>query len=122
MAEESNLVKHARRELEMVGEEPEVIDWYCRVIGEFASFGHSGTSAEITTQVISALLRFQNLTELTNDPVEWNYVSGPTGEDAIWQSRRNPEAFSTDGGKTHYLLSETEEMGQRVIHISKEIV
>jgi hypothetical protein len=97
----SNLVDHARRELELIGEEPEIIDGYLKVIQAFADMGHSGGSASIAIPTLNRLLQFQNLKPLTDDPSEWNQV------DILgWQNNRNSEAFSTDGGKTYYLLSE----------------
>lgn len=103
----SNLIEHARRELTAIGEEPETIDWYCRVIEAFTSFGHSGGSASVAIPTINALLLFQNLSELTTDPSEWNHISSDqTGGEEVWQSARNPEAFSSDGGLTYQLLSE----------------
>lgn len=104
----SNLVDHAKRELELIGEEPETIAGYLKVIQAFADMGHSGTSAEVAIPVINDLLQFKNLSLLTDDPAEWMQFSeeewGQPG--GIWQSRRNPEAFSHDGGKSYYLLSE----------------
>ena len=41
----SHLGSHARYELELVGEEPEIIDWYVKVVKTFAEFGHTGESA-----------------------------------------------------------------------------
>lgn len=96
-----SLVEHARRELELLGEERDTIDWYCRVIEEFASYGHSGGSASVAIPILQALLRFEALTPLTDAPGEWMDIT-----EALWQSRRNAEAFSEDGGTTYYLLSE----------------
>lgn len=104
-----SLVAHARRELELLGEEAETIDWYCRVIAEFASFGHSGGTAMATIPVLHRLLLFQPLTPLTSDPAEWMDVAEVSGVTNMWQSRRNYEAFSEDGGATYYLLSEIPE-------------
>ena len=103
----SNLVDHARRELELIGEEQETIDWFCRVIEEFSSYGHSGGSVSICIPMLQELLWFKNLTPLTDNPDEWLDVTGynPDGPH-MWQNRRNSEAFSDDGGKTYYLLSE----------------
>lgn len=42
-----------------------------------------------------------HIAPLTDDPDEWLHVDGD-----IWQSRQCAEAFSNDGGKTYYLLSE----------------
>lgn len=101
ISEESNFVKHARHELTLLGEEPEVIEWYCRVIKEYASFGHSGGSAWATTTILEKLLRFEPLTDLTNDPVEWQDHGGH-----MWQNRRDGRAFSYDDGKTYTLTSD----------------
>lgn len=105
---ESNLVSHARTELELIGEEPEFIEGYLNVIQAFANMGHSGGSAAVAIPTITELLCFRNLSPLTRNPDEWHFVSGTDyGLDKdIWQSKRNPEAFSHDGGKTYYLLSE----------------
>lgn len=54
---------------------------------------------------LGRLLRFENLAPLTDDPGEWNNVSDMAGHE-MWQSRRCAEAFSSDGGKTYWLLSE----------------
>ena len=104
----SNLVDHARRELLLIGEDPETIDGYLEVVQAFADMGHSGMSAAIAIPTLSALLQFKNLKPLTDDPAEW-YFHGPEvwgAEGGIWQNIRNSEAFSNDGGKTYYLLSE----------------
>lgn len=98
---ESPLVAHARRELELLGEDDETIEAYLAVIKAFVKMNHSGASATVAIPVIVNLLSFKNLTDLTTSPDEWNKV-GP----GVWQSARNPEAFSSDGGKTYKLLSE----------------
>lgn len=117
---ESNLVKHARYELELVGEEPETIKGYLRIIQAFADMGHSGGSAAFAIPVINALLQFKNLVALTDDPGEWieHAPEFSNGVHGIWQSSRNSEAFSTDGGKTYYLLSERDKDGKNPIHNS----
>jgi hypothetical protein len=106
--EESNLVSHARYELELIGEDPEFIKSYLVVIQAFADQGHSGGSASVAIPTINALLQFQPLSPLTDDPDEWSIIEddiwGELG--GVWQSRRNFEAFSHDEGKTYYLLSE----------------
>lgn len=105
---ESNLVIHAVRELALLGNGPEVDDHVIEIVRIFSKAGHSGSSASYTIELISKLLRFENLTPLTDNPEEWQFVGeeiwGISG--GIWQNRRNSEAFSNDGGKTYYLLSE----------------
>lgn len=106
-----SLVDHARRELERIGEEPETIDWYCRVIAEFASAGHSGGSAMVTIPVLHELLQFKALSPLTDDPDEWVDRTEISGGVPIWQNVRDSTAFSEDGGKTYWLLSERDAAG-----------
>lgn len=104
---ESNLVAHARRELRILGEDRWVTNGLCRVVQAFADMGHSGGSAPHAITYLERLLKYQPLSDLTDDPSEWidRHAEGlfPT---PFWQSKRNPEAMSTDGGATYYLLSE----------------
>lgn len=102
----SNLIEHARRELALVEQGPDgdraFADSLLRAVEGFASYdGHSGGSAAVAIDWLGRLLRFENLAPLTNDPAEWQHVA-----DDMWQSRRCSEAFSDDGGKTYWLLSE----------------
>jgi hypothetical protein len=101
------LGEHARYELSLVGEEPQVIDWYVKVAEAFDEFGHSGATAEYTLSVLEQLLRYKNLTPLTDDPEEWLDITKHTAEGtALWQSVRNSGAFSTNGGKTYTFMGE----------------
>lgn len=106
----SNLVDYARRELELIGEEPDTIDSYLRVVQAFADMDHSGCSASVAIPVLQRLLSFKPLSDLTSDPAEWMNVSEAPG-DECWQSRRDPTAFSSDGGLTYYLLEECDAAG-----------
>lgn len=45
---------------------------------------------------------------LTNNPDEWEDVSHIFGH-PTWQSNKNPNAWSEDGGKTYYLATELAE-------------
>lgn len=105
---ESNLVLHARRELELLGSQPEIDEHVMQIVEIFSRAGHSGSSAYYTIELISRLLSYQNLTPLTDNPDEWEChdegVSGVPG--GLWQNKRNGEAFSNDGGVTYYLLNE----------------
>ncbi len=106
-----NLVEHARHELQRIGEEPGVIDWYCRVITEFASAGHSGGSASVAIPVLHELLQFRALSPLTDDPGEWMDRTKESGGHPMWQNKRDSTAFSGDGGKTYWLLAERDAAG-----------
>jgi hypothetical protein len=105
---ESNLVIHARQELELLGNGPEINDHVLEIVKIFSRAGHSGSSAFYTIHILEQLLSFKNLTPLTDNPDEWIHVAEETwgSPGGVWQNRRNGEAFSNDGGKTYYLLSE----------------
>lgn len=109
------LVEHARRELERLGEEPAMIDWYCRVVAEFVSFGHSGGSAMVAIPVLHDLLQFRPLTPLTDDPAEWEDRSAMSGQ-PWWQNIRDGRAMSHDGGLTYWLVDEDAGDGVRPLH------
>lgn len=110
MLKESNLVKHAKRELEIAGMfsrdsdyEGELGKGVMKLIKEFASQGHSGGSAMITLAIFGKLARFQNLEPITDDPKDWEDVSDMwEGEEVVHQCLRNGALFSKDGGKTYY--------------------
>lgn len=108
----SSLIDHARRELELIGEESETIEGYLKIVQAFSDMRHSGGSASVAIPVINQLLQFKNLKPLTDDPDEWLYHAGDTWGDpegnGIWQNKRNGEAFSIDSGKTYTLLSESD--------------
>lgn len=127
----SNLIDHAKRELALINEEPEFVEAYLKIVEIFAGMGHSGGSAEIAATVIHQLLQQQNLYPLTDDPNEWVFQSNEkyglpedawnNGRGGIWQNTRLGEAFSSDGGKSYYLLCETEDTSKpSIIHKSKK--
>lgn len=113
-AEESNLVTHARAELERIGqfkEDPEFAESIVGAVAAFAAYGHSGGSAGAGIAMLHELLQFKPLGPLTDDPDEWQHVGAqeprtPTGTGEVWQSRRRSDAFSEDGGKTYYLVDD----------------
>jgi hypothetical protein len=118
----SNLVDHARRELEIIGEDEDITDGILKMVQIFSDMDHSGASAFHTIGVLNQLLQFRNLAPLTDDPSEWMHISEQMwgGEGGIWQNTRNAEAFSNDGGKTYYLLSEGgNDQHREPLHTSK---
>jgi hypothetical protein len=104
-----SLVEHAKREIDLLPENDEGFKKaILNAVKAFSEYGHSGSSAFFGMHLLHELLQFRNLTPLTNDPDEWIHhaeeVSGV--EKGVWQSTRCSEAFSNNGGKTFYLLSE----------------
>lgn len=103
MNKESNLVAHAKRELDLLGNGPMIDDHVLEIVKIFSEQGHSGFSAAYTINLITRLLNYENLAPLTNNPDEWNLVF-----DNTYQNKRNSAAFSEDGGKTYTLTSDRE--------------
>ena len=101
-----SLVEHARRELELAEPDPWMREGLIKVVEVFAEMGHSGGSAAYAIPTLARLLSFQALSPLTDNPDEWMVVDGEEDRARTWQSRRQSDAFSTDGGKTYYVLSE----------------
>lgn len=114
-SDESTVIKHARRELDAVGLLDPDSD-YDGMLGQavmdlirvFSEQGHSGYSASATIELFHELAQFKNISPLTDRPEEWEEIhDGIASEpDPLWQSRRRSEAFSHDGGKTYYLLTD----------------
>lgn len=129
----SNLIDHANREFDLLGfpkptraemrsnDVPHTDDGWnmairrstMQIIEQFAKQGHSGGSAAQAISIVHRLLQFKPLSPLTDDPAEWHKVAEEltSGED-LWQSRRNPEAFSHDEGKTFYFVGQYTKFGK----------
>jgi hypothetical protein len=106
LAEDSNLVRHAIRELELCGqatEDPEFAASLVEAVRAFASYGHSGGSAMCGVEMLTQLLRFKTLSPITSNPDEWQDRSVESGT-PLWQNRRDPAMFSENGGETWYDL------------------
>jgi hypothetical protein len=102
----SNLVKHAETELMLIGEDPETIKGLLKVVRAFASMGHSGGSASVAAVQLARLLAFENLAPLTDNPREWMLHEPEMWSPPFWQNIRNSAAFSNDGGRTYWLVSD----------------
>lgn len=112
MTYSSALMQHAESELRAAGLLDHDSDYYGAIgravldlVEVFSSQGHSGASADMTIEILQALLRFRPLTPLTDNPDEWMEVT-----DGLWQSYRRSDAFSEDGGKTYYLVDNKNEV------------
>lgn len=97
-----SLIAHAQDELKRVGLFDEDSDYggmlgkaVMELITVFANQGHSGASANMVSMLFNQLVNYRTLSPLTSNPDEWVEVA-----DNLWQNKRNPAAFSTDGGQT----------------------
>ena len=107
--EGSNIAAHAWDELNRVGAFTAYTDFYGGMTGRavmelvavFVEQGHSGMSGSLVADTFHRLVMFKPLGPLTDDPDEWMEVN-----DGLWQSRREPSAFSRDGGLTYYLTDD----------------
>jgi hypothetical protein len=113
MSIQEGLVDHAKKELELAGLFDPDSDYdgmlgtaVMELVTQFADQGHSGCSAAMTTDLFSRLASWENLTELTDNPEEWNDVSEWQNGKPGWQSTRSPSCFSDDGGKTYWDIDE----------------
>jgi len=103
--QESNWMKHVRDEIRIgnVGDSfygdllPNAIIELAEV---FDKQGHSGMSAGIVSRAFYELANWRVLSPLTNDPEEWRAFDGVFTKPCR-QSKRQPSAFSEDGGKTY---------------------
>lgn len=123
--QEASLVEHAREELKRAGLFDGDSDYdgmlgpaVMKVVEAFSGQGHSGTSAAISLALIEKLLRYEPLTPLTPEPSEWTDCSEMSGE-PLWQSKRDPRAFSKDGGKTWELLEATLQLAHALLSIEE---
>ena len=120
--ESSRLYEHAKNELDLAGmfdsqEDAVLAEHIMQLIDLFSDFGHSGSTGDYVVEVFSLLTNWRPLTSLTNDPNEWLKIEYPRPElvSELWQSKRQSNAFSHDGGETFYIVDEPE-----TIYISDE--
>src|SRR4051812_34713784 len=98
---DSNLVAHARRELELVEDrcEPDeremqhaMTEHILKMVETFAEEGHSGFSASYAIAVMSKLLRYEPLLPLTGEDDEWREAS-----EGVFQNIRCSRVFKQAG-------------------------
>ncbi|WP_432845959.1 hypothetical protein ACQPXB_35800 [Amycolatopsis sp. CA-161197] len=76
------------------------------IVGTFADYTDPDERAQILVKV-QTLLQFKPLSPLTSEPAQWIDRSDLSGERELWQSKRDPDAWSHDGGVTYYMQSQT---------------
>lgn len=98
-----SLYKFAKSELDSIYSKEDLKDSYNKLayksilelIKVFSKQGHSGFSANYCLSTFERLSRFKPLSDLSNNPEEWNDVSGFCNK-RTYQSRKNPSCFSLD--------------------------
>lgn len=99
---ESNTIKHALRELAVIGlndgdkMNQRMHDNLIELLGVFVEQGHSGFSASYLINTFEKLARFQPLAPLTGTDDEWNEVG-----DGMMQNNRCSEVFMENGAAFH---------------------
>ncbi|MBR5304910.1 MAG: hypothetical protein IKU37_08820 [Candidatus Gastranaerophilales bacterium] len=116
----SNLLEHAKRELEIAGikgseYDNEVARNVLELIEVFSKQEHSGFSKCAVLQVFNTLVEFKNLKPLSNNPEEWTEVTK-----GLYISKRNPACFSDDELKTYYDTSEGDYPKTKVVRRLQE--
>ena len=101
----SDLSKHAIGELSLIQEDAKIILWYVSVIEAFNIMQLGPKASDHCVATLTRLLRYENLAPLTNEPKEWVQIA-----DNLWQSIRNRDAFSNNGGTTYKLYSENNDV------------
>ena len=100
----TSLRVHATSELDLADIADPVRAATIGIVGTMA--GLSPVDWATVNTLVGTLLIFLPLPPLTVDPSPWLNRSSMLGEKSFWQSRRNPDVWSSDQGKTYSLLSE----------------
>jgi hypothetical protein len=113
----SDLSKHAIGELSLIKEDPKIILWYVSVIEAFNIMQLPPEASDHCVATLTQLLRYGNLAPLTDEPKEWIQIG-----DELWQSIRNRDAFSNNGGNTYKLYSENNAVEHQTMRMGGEDV
>lgn len=103
---DSNLVEHARQELQCLIESDDEMDKQMakniiRLVKVFAAEGHSGFSAQIAIGTLKKLLKFEPLGELTGEDHEWSVVD--FGDEIYAQNIRDGRVFMRKDGSCYFV-------------------
>jgi len=113
----SDLSKHAIGELSLIKEDPKIILWYVSVIEAFNIMQLTPEASDHCVATLTQLLRYGNLAPLTDEPKEWIQIG-----DELWQSIRNRDAFSNNGGTTYKLYSQNNDVEHQTMKMGGEDV
>jgi len=110
----SAMSKHAIVELSLIKEEPKVVLWYVSILEAYNAMNLTEEASDHCLETLTRLIRYENLAPLTDEPLEWVKVG-----DDIWQSIRNYDAYSNNGGKTFKLHSENNDVEHATMKMEK---
>ena len=104
----SNILAHAKRELDLIGMTEDSSDemnvmmrkHILHMMQEFANEGHSGFTASYAIGILTKLLDFKPLTPLTGADDEWNDVSDRGGV-THYQNNRRSSVFKNSNGECY---------------------
>ena len=113
----SDLSKHAIGELSLIKEDPKIILWYVSVIEAFNIMQLEPDASDHCVATLTQLLRYGNLAPLTDEPKEWIQIG-----DELWQSIRNRDAFSNNGGTTYKLYSQNNDVEHQTMKMGEQDV
>jgi len=111
----SDLSKHAIGELSLIKEDTKIILWYVSVIEAFNIMQLEPDASDHCVATLTQLLRYGNLAPLTDEPKEWIQIG-----DELWQSIRNRDAFSNNGGTTYKLYSENNAVEHQTMKMGEQ--
>ncbi len=75
------------------------------IVGTFADFDEEDLPGIL--EKVQLLLQFKPLSPLTNDPDDWDERDDVVPGQKVWQSNRQPDAWTYDPGfHTYFLMSE----------------
>ena len=111
----SDLSKHAIGELSLIQEDTKIILWYVSVIEAFNIMQLGPEATDHCLGTLNRLLRYENLAPLTDEPKEWVQIG-----DELWQSIRNRDAFSNNGGTTYKLYSQNNDVEHQTMKMGEE--
>lgn len=111
-----DLAGAARRELLLAGEPLPVVEAVtaAAMLIDGCSAGKSETERLRLLSLMTKVLHRLTLTPLTRDPAEWQDMTEIAGE-PLWQSLRDPGAFSPDGGATYTYEDSTVQLVHRSV-------
>jgi uncharacterized protein YxeA len=97
-------MRHANYELDLSEDDPELKAFYIKLVDFFTDYPHTENTLYFMPEALEKLFRHENLRQLTDHPNEWEQVT-----DELWRNKRNPRAYSNDGGHTTIMFPRFEE-------------